>query len=163
MLNKLEKNILYTLICLVVLITPLSIIGKDYRKWLLTFFINSYVNIFVASALASKGYLKYPVRLLPTFYKSSIIYDYFLCSTLTTLFCRTTIKDNWKRALWKVWLFALPQGLLEGVLERKTKLIKYGKGWTVFHSLLTISSAKLTIRSVMVLLDIIDQKTCNTN
>ena len=158
MFNTLEKNILKILVGLVLVITPISIIGKEYRKWLLCFFLNSYANTFVAPALASKGFLKYPVRLFPSIFKSSIIYDYFLCSTITIWYCRTTLKDNWIRAFWKVWLFAMPQAILEVFFERNTKLIKYGKGWTGIHSLITIAAAKFTIRTTVKLMDIADSK-----
>lgn len=158
MFNKFEKNILKYLVYLVIVITPLSLIGKDYRKWLISFLLNSYANTFVAPSLASKGYLKYPVRLFPSIYKSSIIYDYFLCSTVTIWFCRATMKDNWKVAFLKVWLFATPQALVEYFLERRTKLIDYGKGWNILHSLVTIASAKFMIRAVLIAFDFIDSK-----
>ncbi|WP_418201854.1 CBO0543 family protein [Alkalihalobacterium sp. APHAB7] len=156
MFNTLEKNILKTLVAIVLVITPISIIGKEYRKWLLCFFLNSYANTFVAPTLASKGFLKYPERLFPSIFKSSIIYDYFLCSTITIWYCRTTLKDNWMGALLKVWLFAMPQAILEVFFERNTKLIKYSKGWTGIHSLITIAAAKFTIRSIIKLMDILD-------
>nr|WP_129080377.1 hypothetical protein [Anaerobacillus alkaliphilus] len=66
------------------------------------------------------------------------------------------MKDNWKTAFWKVWLFALPQAIVELFFERQTKLIKYGKGWTGLHSLITIASAKYMIRAIILILDRFD-------
>ncbi|WP_170885520.1 CBO0543 family protein [Bacillus alkalicellulosilyticus] len=158
MMNKFEKKVLLISAISAVLLTPLSFIGKDYKKWIMCFLINSYTNVFVAPALATNGYLRYPVRLFPKIYKSSIIYDYFICSLITTWYCRFTLHDNWHNAIWKVLFFAAPQAILELWFERNTKLIKYNRGWTGFHSFVTIALAKYVIRLFIVYLDKFEQK-----
>lgn len=163
MFNQTEKKTLKVLVLILVVFTPVSMIGRDYRKWLLSFLLNSYANIFIAPILAAKGYLKYPTRLLPSIYKSSIIYDYFCCSLITSWFCRATIKDNWKIALWKVWLFAIPQAGLEYWLEKNTQLIKYKRGWTWVHSLITIAMAKYFIRTLIIGMDKYDKRKNGNN
>lgn len=156
MFNQFENRFLKFLTLFALIAIPISIIGKDYRKWLLSFLLNSYANIFIAPILAKKGILKYPTRLLSSFYKSSIIYDYFICSLITVWYCRITLKTNWKSALSKVWLFAIPQSGIEYWLEKNTQLIKYSKGWTWIHSLITIAIAKFSIRLLLVGMDKID-------
>ncbi len=60
-----------------------------------------------------------------------------------------TQKGNPITIFLKVWLFALPQALVERWLEKHTSLIKYRKGWTWVHSLVTIATAKLLIRGAI--------------
>ncbi|UCZ54970.1 hypothetical protein LGQ02_09710 [Bacillus shivajii] len=161
MFNKAENKIIKLAIVLIIIIFPFSFIGKHYRKWIIAFLLNSYSNTFIAPVLAAKDILKYPVRLLPSIYQSSIIYDYFLCSLFTVWYCRASLKDHWKVALVKVIFFALPQVLLEVGLEKNTKLIKYSKGWTGYHSFVTIALAKYTIRMILLIMDRVDKRLGN--
>jgi hypothetical protein len=155
---RFEKNFLKLLIIFGLISIPFSIQGKNYKNWLMVFLFNGYCNSFVAPILAKKNYLQYPVRILPKFYKSSIIYDYCLCSLVSVWYCRSTKNDNWIKAFFKVWLFSLPQAIVEKWLEKHTQLIKYKKGWTWVHSLVTISTAKLVIRSILFLTNWLDKK-----
>lgn len=156
--NRFEIRALWVLLIIGIVLTPLSIKGKNYKKWLIAFFLNAYNNTFIASAIAKKGYLSYPVRFLPNLYTSSVIYDFLLCSLVTVWYCRSTVGDNWKKALAKVWLFVIPQVVTEALLEKNTKLIKYAKGWNWLTSLVTIAVAKLGIRTFLVMLDSYDEK-----
>ncbi len=122
---------------------------KDIKEILIVFLLNSYNNIFVAPYLASNKVLQYPHRFLPKIYKSSILYDYFLCSLVSMWYVASTQKGKPLMIFLKVWLFALPQALVERWLERHTSLIKYNKGWTWVHSLITIATAKLLIRAAI--------------
>lgn len=153
MFNLFEKKLLKVLLLIGIILTPLSLLGKDYKKWMIAYLLNSYANTFVAPALAKKGFLRYPVRFSPKVYKSSVIYDYCLCSLVTVWYCRSSMKDNWKKAFWKVWLFVLPQVFAETWLEKNSQLIKYNKGWKKIHSLVTIAVAKLSIRCFLSFLD----------
>ncbi|OLO27030.1 hypothetical protein BTR23_21080 [Alkalihalophilus pseudofirmus] len=163
MFNEFEKNVLRFLLTFGLIAVPISIIGKDYRKWMKAFLLNGYANTFVAPLLERIGFLKYPVRILPKVYQSSILYDYCLCSLVTTWYCRMSLKDNWKIALIKVWFFALPQAIAEWWLEKNTQLIKYNKGWTWVHSLMTIAIAKYMVRSSLVAMDFYDIKKLKQN
>lgn len=147
--NTFEKKILNSSLIIGLLLAPIIFFGKDYRKWIFAFLINSYANTFIAPILAYKHYLKYPVRFFPSIYKSSILYDYLICSLITSVYCKASFNDNFYKAFAKVWLFATPQALLERWFEKNTDLIKYSKGWTWIHSLITIALAKFSIRSII--------------
>ncbi|MCD8509917.1 MAG: hypothetical protein LRY73_08660 [Bacillus sp. (in: Bacteria)] len=151
--HRFEKRALWVLLITGIVLLPFSLSGKNYKKWLIAFLLNAYNNTFVAPVLAHKNYLSYPVRFLPRIYKSSIIYDYCLCSLVTVWYCKSTLGDNWIKALVKVWWFVIPQVVAEGWLEKNTKLIKYGHGWNWVTSLVTIASAKYAIRAFLVLMD----------
>ncbi|UTR11991.1 hypothetical protein MM300_06765 [Evansella sp. LMS18] len=153
MFNLFEKKLLKILLFIGIIMTPFSLFGKEYKKWIIAYLLNAYANTFIAPAAAEKGFLNYPVRFVPKVYKSSIIYDYCLCSLVTVWYCRSSMKDNWKTSFWKVWLFVLPQVFAETWLEKNTQLIKYNKGWTSIHSLVTIAAAKLSIRYFLTFLE----------
>lgn len=158
LINVFEKKLLKYLLILGLILTPLTLVGKDYKKWLIAFLLNSYSNTFAAPILVKKGFLRYPIRYLTKYYKSSIIYDYLLCSLVTVWYCRASDGDNWKKAFSKVWIFVLPQVIVEFWLEKKTNLIKYNKGWYWLYSLVTIATAKLSVRTIVSLMDKYDQK-----
>ncbi|MCA1029679.1 hypothetical protein LCL95_01375 [Bacillus timonensis] len=144
MKKKHEKQTLYYLLAFGLLSLFMTCWKKrNLKEIVIVFLTNSYTNVFVASALAAKNYLQYPTRLFPRIYRSSIIYDYLLCSLVSIWFVQATEKDQWKQMLVKVWLFALPQALVERWLEKHTSLIIYRKGWSWIHSLVTIALAKL--------------------
>jgi hypothetical protein len=147
-----ENKLLKSLLLFGIIALPFSLMGKNYKNWIITFLFNSYSNSFIAPILAKKNYLKYPVRIFPKYYQSSIIYDYLLCSLVSVWYCRVSQRDNWIKSFLKVWFFSFPQAFVERWLEKNTQLIKYNKGWTWIHSLLTITIAKLTVRSTLSLL-----------
>nr|WP_139189523.1 CBO0543 family protein [Evansella caseinilytica] len=156
MYNKTERKILKVLIIIGLILTPLSFIGKNFKNWMIVFLLNSYANIFSAPVLQKKGYLRYPTRLLPKYYQSSIIYDYCLCSLMTLWLCRTTANDTWKgwkKLVLKIISFIIPQVIFESWLERNTKLVSYKKGWTWLHSFITMFTLKFSIRNLIYLLD----------
>ncbi|QOY35456.1 CBO0543 family protein [Anaerobacillus isosaccharinicus] len=153
-----EKRILRILLISGLILLPISLGGRNYKKWVIIFLLNSYANSFIAPILAKKNYLKYPVRFFSKFYQSSIIYDYFLCSLVSVWYCRISHQDKWPKAFLKVWLLALPQAIVEMWLEKNTSLIKYNKGWTWIHSLLTITVAKLSVRNLIPLINLYDEK-----
>ncbi|WP_396126177.1 CBO0543 family protein [Anaerobacillus sp. CMMVII] len=156
-MQQFEKKLLYILLLFGLISIPFSLRGKNYKNWVIIFLLNSYSNTFVAPILAEKKFLLYPVRLLPKIYKSSIIYDYCLCSLVSVWYCRSTKSDHWLNSFLKVWLFSIPQAIVEKWLEKHTQLIKYNKGWTWIHSLLTITTAKLAVRSLLPLMNWMDE------
>ncbi|RXJ04386.1 hypothetical protein DS745_03100 [Anaerobacillus alkaliphilus] len=156
--HRFGKKILKWLLLFGLIASPISLLGRSYKNWVILFLLNSYVNFFIAPILAKKKVLRYPVRFLPKYYKSSIIYDYCLCSLVTVWYCRLTNQDSFKQLVLKVWLFSIPQALMERWLERHTQLIKYSKGWNWIYSLLTITSAKLVLRCFLIFLDRTDKK-----
>lgn len=153
-----EKRILRFLLIFGLILLPISLGGRNYKKWVIIFLLNSYANSFIAPILAKKNYLKYPVRFLAKFYQSSIIYDYFLCSLVSVWYCRISHQDKWPKAFLKVWMLSLPQAIVEMWLEKNTSLIKYNKGWTWLHSLFTITVAKLSVRNLIPLINLFDEK-----
>lgn len=121
------------------------------KDWLLIFFFKSYIATFIDNLAVRKGYLKYPVNLFKTF-DVSVLFSYLIFPVSCVYFNQITKNSSIKGILLKCLLFSAPSALVEHLLERKTKLIKYKKSWTSLHSFGSIAITFLMARFLMAII-----------
>ncbi|MGM0847028.1 MAG: hypothetical protein ACQEUT_18885 [Bacillota bacterium] len=61
--------------------------------------------------------------------------------------------------LLKLLPFVIPQVIVESIAERKTDLIPWKKGWTGYHTFLSLSVKLLICRGIISLVRIINNQT----
>ncbi|WP_134702030.1 CBO0543 family protein [Ammoniphilus sp. YIM 78166] len=143
-----DKDILKLFLIIGMACLP-TVVRKPPAKYFVTIFmINSVFNYFLDNYLVKKGYLKYPVKLIPGI-KHSALYDHLICPLVSVWVCQATYASKLKGILFKSFLFAVPQAGFEVLAERKTNLIKFQNGWTGIHSFLTVILAKLSLRAFL--------------
>jgi uncharacterized membrane protein len=113
--------------------------------------LKSYIASILDNLLVKKGYLKYPVNLFKIF-DISALFSYLIFPISCIYFNQVTKNSSIKGILLKCVLFSLPSAIAEHWLERNTKLIKYKKSWTSFHSFISIFSTFLMVRFLMTLI-----------
>lgn len=93
--------------------------------------------------------VKYPIRIKPRMFKINIVYDLLVCPYLSIWYCQSTYNDNIPNIIKKLFLWVLPQGAYEILLERKTKSLKFKKGYEWYHSLFLVFVVKILARLVL--------------
>jgi hypothetical protein len=152
MKKQLETNILrfFFLISIVLFI---NIIRKPpIKDWLIIFLLKSYIASILDTVLVKLGYLKYPVNLFKIF-DISVLFSYLIFPVTCIYFNKMTRNSSIIGILVKCILFSAPSAIAEYLIERKTKLIKYKKSWTPFHSFSSISGTFLIVRFLMALIN----------
>jgi hypothetical protein len=152
MKKQVETNILrfFFLISIVLFI---NIIRKPpIKDWLIIFLLKSYIASILDTILVKLGYLKYPVNFFKIF-DISVLFSYLIFPVTCIYFNQMTRNSSIINILIKCLLFSVPSTLAEFLIEKKTKLIKYKKSWTSFHSFASISGTFLIVRFLMALIN----------
>lgn len=127
---------------------PILFRKPSIKKWSVIYVSNAITSHVIDHFLVKAGILKYPVRLVPKVFKVNIVYDYLLCPLITVLYCQSSYNSRYVSTIVQGFIFAIPQVALEYLAEKRRKIIKYAKGWTWFHSYLSIVATKLAFRGL---------------
>ncbi|VBB07798.1 Hypothetical protein LUCI_3063 [Lucifera butyrica] len=118
---------------------------RFFRDWIVVYLFANCLAFVWSSPIVNLGLIDYPVRLLPHFYNTSILFELWVFPVLCILYNQITRESG----LWPVIYYALffSAGIVavEYPLELYTELIVY-KSWTWFTSLYTLTFSFLIIR-----------------
>lgn len=148
MKRKVEENTLRALLAIGILAFYRLVRKPPVKDWMLIFFLKSYIASILDNLLVKNGYLKYPVSLFKGF-DISVIFSYLIFPVACIYFNQVTRHSGVLSIILKSLLFTAPSTAAEHWLERNTKLIKYKKNWTSFHSFVSIASTFLLVRLVI--------------
>lgn len=141
-----EKNILIILLIFGTISLLYSIRKPPVKDWLLIFLFKGFLSSILDNLLVKKGYIKYPVRLFESF-DYSFIFDYLIFPVTCLFYNQVTKKSDILEILIKSLYFSVPMGVAEYFLEKKTRLIKFKKGWNSVTSFLTLTITFLISRT----------------
>ncbi len=148
-----DKKLLKFFWGLGLLLVPFAFRRKHLKTLLLTFFIKGYLVSFIDQIVVKRKQLKYPVRNFQNYFKTSILFDYFLFPLLCVFYHRTTEKKKGLAILLNAFFYSIPVTLIEGILEKKTNLIHYKNQWTRWISFATLTGTLWTVRILVVLIN----------
>ncbi|MRH41312.1 hypothetical protein GH741_01325 [Aquibacillus halophilus] len=146
------KKIIRLAIILSVLFTPTLFRHPSAKLWIPFFLLNGFVNHCFNKILVTTNKVKYPIRFKPKIFKINFVYDYLICPYLSVWYCQSTYNDNFSGILKKAVYWGFPQTIYEIWLERKTKALKFQKGWRWFHSLFLVFIVKFLSRGMLELM-----------
>jgi hypothetical protein len=121
---------------------------KQMNEWIIVFFLKSYISSLLDTYINKIGFVRYPIKLFKIF-DISILFDYILYPLCCIYYNQLTKNSSIQGILVKVLLFSIPMALVEDILERKTKLIKYHKGWNSIISFSSITGTFLFVRGLI--------------
>lgn len=127
---------------------PILFRKPGIKKWSIIYVANAVASHILDSYFVRIGKLKYPIRLFPKKFRIHVVYDYFICPLISVLYCQTSYDSKFLSSVAQGFLFAVPQVTLEYLAEKRSKLIKYSKGWTWVHSYFGIVGVKLAFRGL---------------
>lgn len=128
-----------------------------FKDWVIVYLLTGFFSGIVDRILIAKNLLQYPVRFLPNFFNIHIIFDYVLCPTISVMYNQLTYKSKPMGIFLKIFLFNVPQVLIENWAEGKTNLIKWSKKWRWYHTFSTMTIKYLMIRLLMGLIRIVTE------
>lgn len=150
MKHILEKNILRTLL-LFGIIAFINLIRKPPAKdWLLIFLFKGFISSILDNIVVKKGYIHYPIKLFKSF-DVSFIFDYLLYPVSCVYYNQVTKNSNIIGIMFKTFFFSVPMTVTEYILEKKTSLLEFKKGWNSFTSFWTLSLTFLISRAFIAL------------
>jgi hypothetical protein len=148
--QSVEKNILWFLL-LFGIINFIKLIRKPpVKDWLIIFLLKGFLSSLLDAILVKKGYIKYPITLLKSV-NISFGFDYLLHPIACVYYNQVTKSSNIVGIFIKALFFSIPMAVTEHFLEKKTKLIKFKKGWTSFTSFWTMTVTFLFSRLIIAL------------
>lgn len=157
MKKQLETNILRFFFAISFGFFIILIRKPPIKDWLIIFLLKSYIASILDTILVKLGYLKYPVKFIKIL-DISVLFSYLIFPVTCIYFNQMTRNSSVIGTLVKSVLFSAPSAIAEYWIEKKTKLIKYKKSWTSFHSFASISVTFLIVRLLMVLINKVSLK-----
>lgn len=143
-----------TIIGLVLL--PFAIIKRSFKDWLIVYLVSIIGNYFADKYLVSKGYLKYKKK---PFRKTAIHlpFDFIHYPLMLLYYNQWTLNSSLTGIIMKLFPFVIPQILVETIAAKKTKLITWKKGWTWYHSFISLISKMLICRGIIATIRMINK------
>ncbi|WP_319830070.1 CBO0543 family protein [Bacillus solitudinis] len=99
--------------------------------------------------LVSKGYLKYKVRPFSKKFSIHLPFDYIHYPLFLLYYNQWNLNSNPVGVLLKLFVFIIPQVIIETNAEKRTDLITWKKGWSWYHSLISMSLKFLVCRLII--------------
>jgi hypothetical protein len=127
------------------------------KDMLLVFFIKSYYASLADNVVVKMGFVKYPTRSTPNFFKTSVLFDYLLFPVTCMYYNLVTKDSNIIQSLIKVLYFSVPLTAVELWFEKKTSLVKYKKSWDWRYTFVSITASFLIVRCVIYFIRLFDK------
>ncbi|KAB2332005.1 CBO0543 family protein [Bacillus mesophilum] len=130
----------------------------DTKDWFLIYFIKSLISTLIDIPVVKRKYVSYPIRYFPKVFQSNIVFLYIIFPLLCVSYNQFTYKMKPLKTIFSVLLFSIPMTLIEGVLEKKTRLVSYNKGWNALFTFLTLTGTFWIVRLSIGVIRLLDQK-----
>ncbi|TLS35061.1 CBO0543 family protein [Pseudalkalibacillus caeni] len=143
-----ERLILRGLLLFGLTATAFLIRRPPTKDWVLVFFLKGVISSFIGMYVVSKKWLKYPVRLAPKSFHSSLLFDYLLFPLACVAYNQTSYRSKFPGMIFQAVLYTTPMTLFEVWLEKNTQLIKYIK-WSWFHTFTSLFVTFVSVRAFM--------------
>lgn len=153
-----DKNILRFFLLSGLSLLPFLFKRKPIKDWILVFFIKAFYSVFFDTIVVRKKKVSYPVRLLPKLFDINILYDLVLFPVACVLYNQISFHSKTLKAILQVFLFSIPMTITEVWAEKKTRLIKYHKGWSWYITFISLTLSFWLVRVIMVFIRYIDKQ-----
>ncbi|MCA1038333.1 hypothetical protein LCM00_02320 [Bacillus infantis] len=155
--SKSDKKILWALSFLSIGVLFFTLRKPPIKDCLLAYLFNAYTNAIIDKYVVAKQYVTYPVRFLPKLSDVNILFDYLFYPTASLLANLVTNKDKGLLLAIKMIGITFTIFRIESWAERNTKLVKWQKGWTGYHSFATITLKSFLNRYIIEIVRKIDK------
>lgn len=110
---------------------------RYFRDWVVVFLFQSTLSITWGAAVENLKLLKYPIRLFPEYFETSILFELWVFPLLGVLYNQVTRTRGIGAIIWYALLFSTVITAIEYPLQLYTGLIKYIQ-WSWFTSFYTL-------------------------
>lgn len=144
------------------LLLPFAITKRSFKDWIIVYLVSILGNSLADRYLVSKGFLKYKIRPFPKNLQIHLPFDYIHYPLLLLYYNQFTLNSKPSGILLKLFPFVIPQVVIETVLEKKTNLITWKKGWSWQHSFISLAVKFLLCRFIIALIRKINTERIST-
>lgn len=137
-------NIVAALLTLCLLIFAVD--WRYFRDWIVVFLFMSVLGAFWGTPVVEMQLLEYPVRLLPRFFDTSILFEFWVFPVLCILYNQITRERSLWPIIYYAVLFSVGMTAVEYPIELYTDLIKY-MNWSWFTTFCTLNITFLASRA----------------
>lgn len=141
-----EQIIIIVAAVITLLLLIFAVDWRYFRDWVVIFLFKCTLDFIWTSPVENLGLIKYPVRLFPQYYETSILFEAWVFPVLCILYNQVTRTRGLGPIIGYALLFSAGMTAIEYPLELYTKLITY-HGWTWFHSFCTLTATFLASRT----------------
>ncbi|TXC86043.1 hypothetical protein FS935_18510 [Metabacillus litoralis] len=128
---------------------PFAIVKRRVKDWIIVYLVSIIGNSLSDRYLVSKGYLKYKIRPFPRYFIIHLPFDFVHYPLSLLYYNQWTLNSKPIGFILKLLPFVIPQVLIETFAAKKTDLITWKKGWTWYHSFISLVIKLLLCRSII--------------
>lgn len=135
---------------------PFAIVKRSFKDWIIVYLVSVIGNYGADKFLVSRGYLKYKKKPFNKF-NIHLPFDFIHYPLMLLYYNQWTLNSKPIGVLLKIFPLVIPQIMIETLAAKKTKLIKWKKGWTWYHSLISIVLKLLICRGIIAIIRVINK------
>lgn len=128
------------------LILLFAVDWRHFRDWTVVFLYKCLVDSLWGTAVINAGFLEYPFRQLPQFYRMSLLFDFWVFPVLCVWYNHVTRESGLRTIFFYAVLFSAGITALELPMELYTYLLEYKK-WCFITSFYTLVITFLSSRA----------------
>lgn len=119
------------------MLLPFAIVKRSFKDWIIVYLVSFIGNLLSDQYLVKKGYLKYQKKLFPK-YKIHLPFDFIHYPLMLLYYNQWTLNSKPAGIILKLFPFVIPLTIIETIAEKKTNLIKWKRGWSWYHSFISM-------------------------
>lgn len=145
-MNSTEMLISMTAFITAMLLFIFAVDWRYFRDWVVVFFFKCTIDFIWGSPVVSLKLIEYPVRFLPKYYETSILFELWVFPILCVLYNQATKDRGIGPIIYYALLFSAGITAIEYPIERYTNLLHY-IDWSWFTTYYTLTITFLMSRS----------------
>ena len=139
------------------MLLPFAIIKRPLKDWIIVYLVSIIGNSLTDRFLVSRGYLGYRIRPFSHKVKIHLPFDYILYPLLLLYYNQWTLNSKPIGIFLKLFPFVIPQVIVETIAAKKTELITWKKGWSWYHSAISLGVKLLICRSIIAMIRVVNK------
>lgn len=143
---SLETIITIVSIVITLLLLIFAVDWRYFRDWIVVFLFKCFIDFLWGSPVQNLKLIEYPIRLLPHYYETSILFELWVFPTLCVLYNQVTRERSFWPIIGYSMLFSAGMTAIEYPIELYTDLIRY-IDWTWFTTFYTLNITFLLSRT----------------
>jgi len=145
---NLSREIIIILIAVIIstLLFVFAVDWRNFREWIVVFLFTGLLDFMWGSPVENLDLIRYPIRLLPQYYETNILFEVWVFPILCVLYNQVTRTRGFWSIIYYAFWFSAGITAIEYPLELYTDLIKYMQ-WSWFTTWYTLMITFLISRS----------------
>ncbi|MEH7544986.1 MULTISPECIES: CBO0543 family protein [Bacillaceae] len=128
------------------------------KDWFLVYLFKTFITTMIDGPVVKKKLVSYPYRYFSKFFETNIVFDYVIFPLLCVLYSQFTYNLKLSKIIPSVFLFSVPMTIIQWWLEKYTKLVKYGRNWSPFHTLAVLTMTFWSSRGFIALIRFLNRR-----